>query len=515
MKYAYAMVGAASAALGPLPGDSTAFPVYNTLDSPVANDLTGNGIKSTYVTDANSAITGTTRGYRNNLYILPLQTVSPDVTATNTSACSASATGYRSWWAHELAKVGAYVAPNAGTDDAGKNTALDAGGAAKFVICSSIDTIINCNGRTFNKNNTEDGTDITKLKERWVTYKTVGKANVVTFTATNLVYQYAFNEDIALAAQYHSAGTVATDGTIWCSAWKSTLAVDGTVVDSAATKGYSKMSKCSWMYAAADGTVAPSVMIKETTNQTFLMQYIEFHDVANLGSDGILATTDTAASFFQGVYATASGPFMNPFTRLGTTALDTAQSSTTEWNRYNNPGNWGAGSVGRARYHTEDAGNMSVYSTATGDIAIFWKFQALKKAEFDKFNTAKTDFEAKKTTFVTALADRDAQLKDIFKMNFETAIEIPDRPENVTPPAAYGGPTINLAQYIAPTSKSWNVKKSLNEGNAGLVTGMKFDDVPALSENFANRIGYLYASADTAATVVDTLGVGHVFGRLG
>lgn len=131
-------------------------------------------------------------------------------------------------------------------------------------------------------------------------------------------------------------------------------------------------------------------------------------NVSSLETDGVLATTDTAASYFQGAYASASGPFLNPFTRLGTTALVAASSSTTTWARYNNPANWGAGSVGRARYHTEDAGNLSEYTTATGDVAIFWDYQGMKKAEFDAFNASKATYETDKTAFVQALADRDA-----------------------------------------------------------------------------------------------------------
>merc|ERR1711935_419769 len=172
LKYALTFIGAASATLGPLPGDSTAFPVYTTLDSPVSGDLETNAIKDTYVKDTNSQVTGTTRGYRNNLYILPLQTTTKVVTAGNDSTTAANATGYRSWWIHELGKVGTYIAPNTGANDTDKDTGNDAGGSAKFVICSAIDTSNNCNGRMYNKTNVEDGNDLVKLKERWVKYRT-------------------------------------------------------------------------------------------------------------------------------------------------------------------------------------------------------------------------------------------------------------------------------------------------------------------------------------------------------
>lgn len=75
------------------------------------------------------------------------------------------------------------------------------------------------------------------------------------------------------------------------------------------------------------------------------------------------------------------------------------------------------------------------------------------------------------------------------------------------------GPTINLSKYIAPNAVSWNVLASANNGNAGLVTSTDFDAVPAVTENFANRIGYLYANPSSTATA--KANVGHVFGRLG
>lgn len=226
-----------------------------------------------------------------------------------------------------------------------------------------------------------------------------------------------------MAAQYHSAGTVTAD-TIWCSQWKTVLKKDGTKADSEAGVGFSKYGKCNWMYKAEEGTVAPTFKISETTISDFLLQYIEFYDLSALGTGGVLSTGDDSAAFFQGAYAvsTTDGPYLNPFMKFGESTVVTsnlrtltdpmasasALSDKTEWWRYMNPGNWGAGSVGRARYHTQDAGAMKEYTTASGDISIFWGYQAYKKAENDQFNAKKTTFEDNKTKFVQALADRDA-----------------------------------------------------------------------------------------------------------
>lgn len=96
-------------------------------------------------------------------------------------------------------------------------------------------------------------------------------------------------------------------------------------------------------------------------------------------------------------------------------------------------------------------------------------------------------------------------------MFFETAVEIPVRPENVAVPAAYGGPTIDLSKYVGSSKATWAEKATDNKG-AALVTGQMFDDTPTADGYFANKIGYLYSNNDGASTATS---VGHVFGRLG
>lgn len=259
-----------------------------------------------------------------------------------------------------------------------------------------------------------DGNDIAKLNDRWNQYKTVAKAGQLTWTGLNLQYAFQFNEDLAVAAQYHSAGTLNADGSIWCSDWHVLLAKDGTEKDSTVGKGYAAHGKCNFMYRSENGSVGGTFKIKEATNITFVLQYVEFYDTSFLGTNGLMAASESATNFYQGAYAasTTAGPYLNPWTTLGTYAatgdFTKAVSSDTKWTYYKNSANWGAGSVGRARYHTQDAGNMSEYTTATGDIAIFWDYQNMKQTEFNDYNTLKDKFETDKTAFEQGLADRDA-----------------------------------------------------------------------------------------------------------
>lgn len=333
MKYAL-LAGATSAALSPVPGNSVSFPIYTTVETTAANDLTGNAVKSTYVT-ANANLIGGSRGYRNGLYVFPVQKVNKNVTnALDTSAAVANDSGYRSFWIHELAKVGAYIAPNAGTNDATYASGQYAGGES-FVLCSAIDTILNCNARMFNTANSATATKLETTKDQWVQYRTVGKANTQVWTDASRNYQFQWNEDLGLAAQYQSSwttSTAVTDGTRWCSEWKKTLAADGTAQDSEVVFGFDKMTKCNFLLTAADATIGPTFKVKSMDITTYLLQWIEFKAVADLGSNGILSTTDDAASFFQGAYTAVDGPYMNPWTTNGDLAGNSATlASTTSW----------------------------------------------------------------------------------------------------------------------------------------------------------------------------------------
>lgn len=110
MKFvAAALVGASSAALGPLPGDSTnGFPVFSTKLTASGTNVDANGaILPAWVLDGSNSL-GTVKGYRNGQYILPLQNIKKTTTDGATSACETMTVDYRSFWGILLAKVGTY-----------------------------------------------------------------------------------------------------------------------------------------------------------------------------------------------------------------------------------------------------------------------------------------------------------------------------------------------------------------------------------------------------------------------
>lgn len=223
------------------------------------------------------------------------------------------------------------------------------------------------------------------------------------------------------------------------------------------------------MVVVADATTGPTFKVSKIDNATFLFQWIEWLKIGDIPTSGKLATTDTSASFFQGAYASADGPFLNPLTRLGLhDTLTTDSSSTATWKENRASFNYGGkGSVGDLRYHTEDAGVVSDYTTSTGDIQIFWKMQELKNAEYNAYITKLNSFESLKTTYETDLNARNAQITEDF-LGFAEALVVPERPEMPTRPFLYAGPTPDLSKYSGSGAITWKAKASENGGKAAL-----------------------------------------------
>lgn len=218
---------------------------------------------------------------------------------------------------------------------------------------------------------------------------------------------FQFNEDIGIASFYQSSwtsSTAVTDGTAWCSEWKKSLVKAGTEVKHEVVKGYSKKNKCNFVLEVADASTAPTFKISKMDNGTFIFQWIEFLKVDHLGTSGVLATTDSAANYWQGTYASASGPFMNPWSSIGTRA-DSTKSSTTSWGHYKVPQNWGAGSVGQLRYYAKSGAALDDSTTMTGDIGVFWLMQKKKEAEYNTFKGLVTSFEDDKKKYEASKKD--------------------------------------------------------------------------------------------------------------
>jgi len=91
---------------------------------------------------------------------------------------------------------------------------------------------------------------------------------------------------------------------------------------------------------AADATVAPTFSVKTLTDTKIILQWIEWNKVTDLGTNGVMAATDTATGFFQGAYtytALTAGPYLNPFITVGTGRGSNSLGAFTEWGYYKAP----------------------------------------------------------------------------------------------------------------------------------------------------------------------------------
>lgn len=189
-----------------------------------------------------------------------------------------------SWWGVDISKVGAYIAPNTGTDDASWDSG-NAGSAEAWVACATITLIADCNARMYNKLNA--GANLPK--DRWIEKRIVGIAGSSTWTTPEAEYNFGFNEDIALAANFQSSwtsSTAVTDGSKWCSQWRVQAPKAGTDVFLTVTKGYDKRSKCTFLVYAEDATVAPTFKLSAAGNLTFLLQVVDWAKTSELGTNG-------------------------------------------------------------------------------------------------------------------------------------------------------------------------------------------------------------------------------------
>lgn len=110
------------------------------------------------------------------------------------------------------------------------------------------------------------------------------------------------------------------------------------------------------------------------------------------------------------------------------------------------------------------------YTTATGDIAIFWHMQKLFGDDATKFNNLKNAFEDDKKKYNDKHAERETQ-KTEDPLGLAEKVLIPVRPER---PwlwgSSYQGSGTDLGKYVGSGAHAWKAKASENKGYSALVT---------------------------------------------
>ena len=134
-----ALLGAAEAAVGPLPKDNASFPKFATLVTPTAAtdwDATMSQVLNGFV-KSGTVLSGLYRAYRNDLYVFPTQKVSAKGAS---QAVIAQDTGKRSFYVVDSTKIGDY--PSLSTDAIGTTYPAN----SHWVACKLITEVKQCPG---------------------------------------------------------------------------------------------------------------------------------------------------------------------------------------------------------------------------------------------------------------------------------------------------------------------------------------------------------------------------------
>jgi hypothetical protein len=127
-----------------------------------------------------------------------------------------------------------------------------------------------------------------------------------------------------------------------------------------------------------------------------------------------------------------------------------------------------AASPGKVQWWPSNPGALA--ATATMDLLQLEAEYTSYTAMANKYNTAKSDYETKKTTYNKALADEKTRKADFFKAMFEPAVAIPERPCAPTRPEAFAGLDFlyTVATSAAPTALEKAAKKAVLAQNSGV-----------------------------------------------
>jgi hypothetical protein len=124
---------------------------------------------------------------------------------------------------------------------------------------------------------------------------------------------------------------------------------------------------------------------------------------------------------------------------VATTGLSTNGAATQPFTDFDPYSNGYSATPGKVQWWPSDAGFGLTTATATMDFLQLSAEYTAYKSIADTYNTAKSDYETKKTSYNKALADEKTRKADFFKAMFEPAVVIPERPCQPTRPDAFSG----------------------------------------------------------------------------
>jgi len=144
---------------------------------------------------------------------------------------------------------------------------------------------------------------------------------------------------------------------------------------------------------------------------------MDWYNVAGLGSNAAMPTTDKMADLFLGAYTTTGAEvFLNPVGGGGTqfAALSGGTDPMSAWApaftyTVNDPMAYWAGSVGMMQWHNSAAGVYSATSVSKIDSAINMFDKTKINDLYNTFNSSKASYDSLKTLYDQAITDENAR----------------------------------------------------------------------------------------------------------
>lgn len=179
----------------------------------------------------------------------------------------------------------------------------------------------------------------------------------------------------------------------------------------------------------------------------FEFQYIEWINVAALGTNGVIGATDDT-KYFAGAYATTGGVFVNPAVTMPS-GVSLLGVTLAFYDSYQNaPNDWIPGSVGKAIYYPNSTGQWSDAQTIAHDSSVLLDRFSFVSDIYNNYNTQLSTYNGLKTTYNDAATKESERLKDFFKATFDPPVLVPTRPCAPSQPAEYSGVYMDLSKSI-------------------------------------------------------------------
>lgn len=247
--------------------------------------------------------------------VFPTQNINrADQSSTTATSALQSQTATKTFWATKASELGVFpdnLDPNA------IDGAVVANGAT-FTVCdpgAGAADGVKCNGGVgYTKDKTSNGNQKSYLIPNRIVMQAATTGPTGIAVGGGNAPAVFFNDDLLLASMYHSAedaGTAVADYDTNGSKWCSPFVVELGEKDPAtlqASNGLNGGSKCTWQIKAPNGEYGIGFQLKGADDKgnkisyaNFHLQYVEFLNLAGLGSNAILPAGENDA-FLLGSY---------------------------------------------------------------------------------------------------------------------------------------------------------------------------------------------------------------------